>query len=160
MTSCTLQRAGGPEGLSIDRGEVTAVQGALNFNTMSVKGDVGETYTLQFACPGYSSLPVNLTISPCKPGSALSSARTCEYCPPDQYSPRGEACLQCPTGASCRRSLVLEGRTIIAGSALPATLPGYWQYKAPLSVVEPMGAYCFWDATQCVPGRYVPSLLF
>jgi hypothetical protein len=119
---------------------------------MTLKGSVGETYDLEFLCPDYPSAYTRFTVGPCRPGSALNSARKCELCPADSYSPRGESCVTCPSGARCRATL--NGSSTVVGVALPETLGGYWLYLAPLSVVSVHGSgeYCFWDPQQCIPG--------
>ena len=54
-----------------------------------------------------------------------------------RYSSQGSACIPCPMGGVCRRTVLLEENnlTISVGVTMPSTKPGFWLYSAPLSKV-------------------------
>jgi hypothetical protein len=114
-TSCSLRRMNDgnftgsrilPNGaitksnLVVVDGTSTSYHGKVYFNELVMKGDIGVVYFVEASCQGHPGITVNgnITIGPCAPGEALDATRSCKECPENTYSPRGEACMNCPPG--------------------------------------------------------------
>ena len=142
--------------LVVIEGTGVSSKGRVTFKNVILKGDIGTLYFLTSSCEGHYGVNVqgNVTIGNCAPGEALDKQRVCKECPVNTYSPRGQACLECPPGGNCTRSeYFIGGVKLSSGVDKPSSLPGYWLHPAPthLSTYDPKG-YCDFKLGSCVPG--------
>jgi hypothetical protein len=156
-----------------------ALRGAVVLPDVAVRGPVGSVVVVRLTCtlndglasPAGAAAPfalptLHIGILPCAPGSAQNAGGACEACHVGEYSPAGVSCVSCPESASCSSSSSSgggDGGSSAAatgpavGTALPASLPGYWLGATSTSLL--LGTCAEMSAARggCAPGSYATA---
>jgi predicted outer membrane repeat protein len=131
------------------RGEQSSIE-SHNPYSISINCNIGDDNMFK------QTLSKKIMVGLCAPGRQPDGKDVCEACSAGTYSLTGLACLPCPDGANCTKSIVLKDVKVQVGVPVLRIKPGYWHDTKPDSLDKECVPHVIesWTNSSCRPGQF------